>query len=188
MPSARAVTRPASRSSRRWRETAGRLMGSASASSCTERSPSACSISTIARRWGSPRASKGSPARSRIRDTAVTVAEALPTGGRRCRRTTRAGSRRGRSAAPARPPRADDERGGHEQHGDERDTRRAVAGAGDGLRERVADDGEGAVQATALRMLNGSSRRSAMPELPATNGSVARRNPVKRPRTTALPP
>src|SRR5262249_24867254 len=51
---------PALFSTRRWRETAGRLMGSASASSRTERAR-APSSSTMARRRGSPRASKGSP-------------------------------------------------------------------------------------------------------------------------------
>ena len=54
------VTSPACLSSRRWRDTAGRLIGSSSASSCTERSPPR-SCSTIARRCGSPSASNGSP-------------------------------------------------------------------------------------------------------------------------------
>ena len=54
-------TRPARFSSLRWRETAGRLIGSASASSWTDRPPEPSS-STIARRFGSPSASNGSPA------------------------------------------------------------------------------------------------------------------------------
>jgi hypothetical protein len=43
-----------------------------------------------------------------------------------------------------------------------------------------------AVQISALRALNLTSRRSAIPELPATNGTVARKNPVKRPRKHGL--
>ena len=46
-----------------------------------------------------------------------------------------------------------------------------------------------AVHTSALATLYGSSRRArAAPELPATNGIVARRKPVKRPRNRALPP
>lgn len=48
---------------RRCRDTAGRLIGSASAISFTGRSP-APSNSTIARRLASPSASKGSPCRA----------------------------------------------------------------------------------------------------------------------------
>jgi hypothetical protein len=44
------------------------------------------------------------------------------------------------------------------------------------------------VQISALRALNVIRRRSAIPELPATNGTVARKNPVKRPKKAALPP
>src|SRR5437868_65241 len=61
VPCASSTTRPASFSRRRWRDTAGRLIGSASASSRTDRSPEPNS-STIARRFGSPSASNGSPA------------------------------------------------------------------------------------------------------------------------------
>src|SRR5262245_25707683 len=61
VPRASSTTSPACFSSRRWRETAGRLMGRVSAISRTERSPPPSS-STIARRCGSPSASKGSPA------------------------------------------------------------------------------------------------------------------------------
>src|SRR3954449_2963945 len=75
VPSARSATRPASLSRRRWRETAGRLIGSASAICWTERSPAASS-STIARRLGSPSASNGSPG-SGSRAIARTVAEML---------------------------------------------------------------------------------------------------------------
>jgi hypothetical protein len=55
VPSARSATSPACLSRRRCRDTAGRLIGSSSASSLTDRSPSRSS-STIARRFGSPRA------------------------------------------------------------------------------------------------------------------------------------
>src|SRR5687768_6950997 len=61
VPRGASTTRPAPFRSRRWRETAGRLIGSASASSWTDRSP-APSSSTMARRLGSPSASNGSPA------------------------------------------------------------------------------------------------------------------------------
>src|ERR1035437_1466659 len=61
VPAGRSTTRPARLRTRRWRETAGRLIGSTSAISCTERSPPPSS-STIVRRFGSPSASNGSPA------------------------------------------------------------------------------------------------------------------------------
>src|SRR5262249_9403998 len=57
-------TSPAWRSSLRWRETAGRLIGRTSAICWTERAPPP-RTSRIARRLGSPSASNGSPARLR---------------------------------------------------------------------------------------------------------------------------
>src|SRR5258708_4091397 len=63
VPCGSSNTSPASFNSRKWRETAGRLIGRASAICCTERPPDPNS-STMARRFGSPSASKGSPARS----------------------------------------------------------------------------------------------------------------------------
>src|SRR2546429_4423740 len=62
LPRGSSRTSPASLRSRRCRETAGRLIGSVSAISRTDRPP-APSSSTMARRLGSPSASKGSPAR-----------------------------------------------------------------------------------------------------------------------------
>src|SRR5579859_7868106 len=60
VPRGSSTTRPASLTRRRCRDTAGRLMGSVSAISRTDRPPCPSS-STMARRWGSPRASNGSP-------------------------------------------------------------------------------------------------------------------------------
>src|SRR5216683_1345029 len=60
VPWARSATIPASFSRRRWRETAGRLMGIAAAISWTGLSPP-LSRRRISRRFGSPKASKGSP-------------------------------------------------------------------------------------------------------------------------------
>src|SRR3954452_23704448 len=61
VPTGSSRTRPAFFSSRRCRETAGRLIGSSSAICCTDR-PSSLNICRIARRLASPSASKGSPA------------------------------------------------------------------------------------------------------------------------------
>src|SRR2546423_15252163 len=79
------MTRPASLRSRRWRETAGLLMGSASAISRTVRPPEPSS-SKIARRFGSPSASKGSPFPRPVPlipcegNIAATVTKLLPRG------------------------------------------------------------------------------------------------------------
>src|SRR5262249_37972633 len=54
------ATIPAALSTRRWRETAGLLIGSAAAISTTGLSPAASSF-RISRRFGSPSASNGSP-------------------------------------------------------------------------------------------------------------------------------
>src|SRR3954471_18140605 len=61
VPRGSSATSPASLSSRRCRDTAGRLIGSASAISRTDRPPPA-SNSTMARRWGSPSADRAAPA------------------------------------------------------------------------------------------------------------------------------
>ena len=60
VPLACSDTIPASLSSRRCRDTAGRLIGSAAAISCTGLSPP-LSRRRISRRFGSPSASNGSP-------------------------------------------------------------------------------------------------------------------------------
>src|SRR6476660_3984621 len=61
VPCGSSTTSPASFSRRRCRDTAGRLIGNASATSPTDRPPAASS-STMARRLGSPSASNGSRA------------------------------------------------------------------------------------------------------------------------------
>src|SRR3954454_14159841 len=61
VPCGSSATKPASLSSRRWRDTAGRLIGSAAAISCTERPPPLSRL-RISRRLGSPSASNAVPA------------------------------------------------------------------------------------------------------------------------------